>query len=102
VFARSEAGIVGYNPTQGTNIWYVYVFILFVLSCVEVEALRRADHLSKEAYCLQNDHETEKSEARAQGVYRGGEKIECVIQWVWYNYCVEIRCQDTTNEDWEP
>jgi hypothetical protein len=28
VFARSEAGIVGSNPTQGMNAWYVYVFIL--------------------------------------------------------------------------
>jgi hypothetical protein len=28
VFARSEAGIVGLNPTQGIDIWYVYVFIL--------------------------------------------------------------------------
>jgi hypothetical protein len=24
------------------------------------------------------------------------------LQWDWYNYCVEIRCQDKTNEDWEP
>jgi hypothetical protein len=28
VFARSEAGIVGTNPTQGMDIWYVCVFIL--------------------------------------------------------------------------
>jgi hypothetical protein len=28
VFARSEAGIVGSNPTQGKDVWYVYVFIL--------------------------------------------------------------------------
>jgi hypothetical protein len=34
VFVRSEAGIVGSNPTQGIDIWYVYVFFLFVLSCV--------------------------------------------------------------------
>jgi hypothetical protein len=29
--------------------------------------------------------------------------ISCVLQlqWDWYNYCVEIRCQDTTSEDWE-
>jgi hypothetical protein len=26
--ARSEAGIVGSNPTQGMDVWYVYVFIL--------------------------------------------------------------------------
>jgi hypothetical protein len=24
------------------------------------------------------------------------------LQWDWHNYCVEIRCQDTTSEDWEP
>jgi hypothetical protein len=24
------------------------------------------------------------------------------LQWDWYNYCIEIRCQDTTSEDWEP
>jgi hypothetical protein len=28
-------------------------------------------------------------------------KTLCVLQlqWDWYNYCVEIRCQDTTSED---
>jgi hypothetical protein len=31
VFARSEAGIVDLNPTQGVDVWYVYVFML---SCV--------------------------------------------------------------------
>jgi hypothetical protein len=28
VIARSEAGIVGSNPTQGMDVWYMYVFIL--------------------------------------------------------------------------
>jgi hypothetical protein len=28
VFARLEAGIVGSNPTQGINVWCLYVFIL--------------------------------------------------------------------------
>jgi hypothetical protein len=28
VFARSEAGIVGSNPTKGTDVWHVYVFSL--------------------------------------------------------------------------
>jgi hypothetical protein len=28
VFARSEAGIVGSNPTQDLNVCYEYVFIL--------------------------------------------------------------------------
>jgi hypothetical protein len=27
-FARSDAGIVGSNPTQGMDVWYVYTFIL--------------------------------------------------------------------------
>jgi hypothetical protein len=30
-------------------------------------------------------------------------KVSCVLQlqWDWYNYCVEIHCQDMTSEDWE-
>jgi hypothetical protein len=28
VIARSEVGIVGSNPTQGVDVWYVYAFIL--------------------------------------------------------------------------
>jgi hypothetical protein len=23
------------------------------------------------------------------------------LQWDWYDYCAEIRCEDTTSEDWE-
>jgi hypothetical protein len=34
------------------DVWYVYAFIVFVLSCVYVEALRLADHPSKESYSL--------------------------------------------------
>jgi hypothetical protein len=41
-------------------------FILFVLSCMQVAALRRADHSSTESYRLcKKDYETEE-EARAQ------------------------------------
>jgi hypothetical protein len=31
-------------------------------------------------------------------------ETSCVLQlkWDWHNYCVEIRCQNTTSEDWEP
>jgi hypothetical protein len=31
-------------------------------------------------------------------------ETSCVLQlqWDWYNYCVKIRCQDTTSEDREP
>jgi hypothetical protein len=42
------------------------VYSVFVLSCVYVAALRRADHSFKESYSLcKNDYETEE-EARAQ------------------------------------
>jgi hypothetical protein len=47
-FARSDAGIVGSNSNRGMDVWCVYAFILFVVSCVQVAALRRADHSSKE------------------------------------------------------
>jgi hypothetical protein len=45
VFARLNAGIVGSNPTQRHGS----VYSVFVLSCVSVAALRRADHSSKES-----------------------------------------------------
>jgi hypothetical protein len=41
------------------DVLCVYAFILCL--CCPVEALWRADHPSKECYCLKNDHETEKS-----------------------------------------
>jgi hypothetical protein len=28
IFARSEAGLMGLNPTESMDVWYVYVFIL--------------------------------------------------------------------------
>jgi hypothetical protein len=35
VLARSDAGIVGSNPTRGMDVYvYVYVYSMFVLSCV--------------------------------------------------------------------
>jgi hypothetical protein len=35
VFARSEAGIVGSNPTQGLNVWCVCAFFcVFVVLCL--------------------------------------------------------------------
>jgi hypothetical protein len=65
VFARSNAGIVDSNPTQGMDVC-VCVYSMFVLSsCVQVAALRRADHSSEESYRLcKKGHETEE-EARA-------------------------------------
>jgi hypothetical protein len=58
VAARLFAGIVGWNPTQGMDVC-VCVYSVFVLSCVYVAALRRADRSSRELYCLcNNDYET--------------------------------------------
>jgi hypothetical protein len=34
VFARSDAGIMGSNPTQGMDVWCGCVYPVFVLSCV--------------------------------------------------------------------
>jgi hypothetical protein len=45
----------------------VCVYSVFVLSCVYVEALRRADHSSKESYRLYNDHETENQRPGPKG-----------------------------------
>jgi hypothetical protein len=43
VFARSEAGIVVSNPTQGMDVWCVYVFILCL--CGPVFRQRPCDKL---------------------------------------------------------
>jgi hypothetical protein len=50
-FARSNAGIVGSNPTQGMDVC-VCVYSVFVMFCVEVAAARRSDPPSKEFYRL--------------------------------------------------
>jgi hypothetical protein len=49
VFARSEDGIVCSNPTQGMDVWCLCICVRFSV-CVQVEALRRADHPPKESY----------------------------------------------------
>jgi hypothetical protein len=49
--ARSNSGIVGPNPTRGMGVC-VRLFSVFVLFCVWVAALRRADPSSKESYRL--------------------------------------------------
>jgi hypothetical protein len=40
---------VGSNPTQGMDVG-VRVYVRFFCVCVQVEALRRADHTPKESY----------------------------------------------------
>jgi hypothetical protein len=66
LFARLNAGIVGSDPTQSMDVWCVCVCVcvciysVFVLSRVQVAALGRADHSSKESYRLwKNDYGTE-------------------------------------------
>jgi hypothetical protein len=64
VFVRSNARIVGSSPAPGKDVC-VCVYSVFVLVCVYVAALRRADHSSKKSYRLcKKDYETEE-EARA-------------------------------------
>jgi hypothetical protein len=51
-FALFNAGIVGSNLTQGMDVCILCVYSMFVLFCVQVAALRRADPPSKESYRL--------------------------------------------------
>jgi hypothetical protein len=78
VFAQSNAGIVGSNPTQGMDVC-VCVYSVFVLSCVQVAALRRADHSSKQSYLLCKKYDETEEEARAQ--QRAVEPLmnECIV-----------------------
>jgi hypothetical protein len=51
LFACSNTGIVGLNPTWGMDVC-VHLFCVSAVLCVQVAALRRADPLSKESYWL--------------------------------------------------
>jgi hypothetical protein len=53
VFARSEAWILGSNPTQGMDVWCLCLSVcVYAIFCVyvQVETLRRTDHPPKESY----------------------------------------------------
>jgi hypothetical protein len=65
VFVHSNAGIVGSNPIRGMDVC-VYVYSVFVLSCVQVAASQWADHSSKGIYCLCNKDYITEEETRAQ------------------------------------
>jgi hypothetical protein len=54
VFARWNTMILGLNPTQVMDV-------CVRLFCVEVAALWRADHLSKESYRMYKNQKTEKA-----------------------------------------
>jgi hypothetical protein len=61
VFARSKAEIVGSNPIQGMDVCIVYVYSVFVLFCVQVKALRRADPRPRGLTDFVQDQETEEA-----------------------------------------
>jgi hypothetical protein len=66
VFARSDAGMVGSNPTQRMDVCILCVYS--VLPSVLVEALQRADHPSKESYRQCIGSKTEKAANTQQRV----------------------------------
>jgi hypothetical protein len=75
VFARSEAGIVGVNPTQAIDIWCVYVFILCVVLCCPV--FRSCDELitrPRSPTVCKNDQESEKQRSGPKRGCRTSEK----------------------------
>jgi hypothetical protein len=80
VFARSDAGIVGSNPTRCMD---VCVCVRLFCVCVVLCALQRADHSSKESYRLcEKDYEPEEG-ARAQ--QKGCRAIdEWMNEWMLY------------------
>jgi hypothetical protein len=58
----------------------VCVYSVFVFSCVYVEALRRADHSSKEFYLLcKNDYGTEYEARDLNGLEEPLKKKKCSI-----------------------
>jgi hypothetical protein len=64
VFARSNTGIVGSNPTWGVDVC-VRLFCV-VMSCVQIAALRRADPLPKETYRIRKTSRNWKKAAKVQ------------------------------------
>jgi hypothetical protein len=82
VFARSNAGIVGSNPTQRHG-YCLCVYSVCMLSRVRVAALRRADHSSKQSYRLcKKDYGNWR---RGQGPTKG-----CRATDEWMIQCLEI------------
>jgi hypothetical protein len=73
VFARSNTGIVGSNPTWDINIC---VYSVFVLSYVQVAALRWDDPPSKESYRLCKRSRNWKS---GQGRTKGFRAIDSLV-----------------------
>jgi hypothetical protein len=96
VFARSKAGFVGSNSTQGTDVWYVYVFIL----CLCCPVFRRpCDGLitrPRSPIVCKMIIKLNKSETRVQGGCRASEKLyfEMVLHALsicFTNLCAAVR-----------
>jgi hypothetical protein len=68
VFARSNAGVVGSNPTQGIDVCIVFISSVFVLFGVQVEALRRADPRPRHPTDCVQDQETKKRRSSNKGL----------------------------------
>jgi hypothetical protein len=84
VFTRLNAGTVGSNPTQGMDV-YVCVYSAFMLSCVWVAALLRADTPSKESYRL---YKKLRNWRRGQGLIKGSRAID---EWMNKNILTRMK-----------
>jgi hypothetical protein len=73
VFVHSEAGIVGLSPTQGMDVWYVYVFILCFVLCLGRDFAMSWSPVQGVLPSV-NWSWNWKSESRAQGGCRASEK----------------------------
>jgi hypothetical protein len=96
VFAHSNAGIVGSNPNQGTDVC-ICVYSVFVLFCVYVAALRRADPPSKESYrvCM-GLRNWKRDQVSTQGCRASIRYVElhslCFNQWIYISRNVTRPC----------
>jgi hypothetical protein len=70
---------MGPNPTQVID---VCVYVVFVLSCVYVAALRRADHSSKEAYRLCKNYYETREVRTQQRALESLMNIVCTNEWM--------------------
>jgi hypothetical protein len=69
LFSHSNAGIVGSNSTQSIDV-------CMSLFCVYVEALRRADHSSKDSYRPCKKEKNLRNWRRGQGPAKGSRAID--------------------------
>jgi hypothetical protein len=92
VFARSEAGIMGSNPTQGMDLWCVYVFILWLWPCNELITCLKSSVVCKMITKRRNQPYAPKWELAPKMGARGRRNnIQvCIIRERWtkqYTFC---------------